>query len=379
MHNVINSLAVKNALRQLGWSQAELATRLSESPQVVSHWLKGDNFPRPDKLLRLGVALKLNFEQLVSSPAVQPVVAFRAKANTKTTQAHIQKAQAMGNWLRHLVPFLSPRRHLRTELTLSSPSYQSFQDAAQQVRQKLKLDALSPLDYASLIAEFKDNDAVLVPVLWGEQEKHKNALHLLLPDLAVTFVYLNLDTYAADFKFWMAHELAHVYTPKLAGTEAGEDFADAFASALLYPAARAAVFYVTDLQRCLSKTQQVIEVLVSEAQRYDVSLYTVYKQVQDYAQAQSLPLLEIHEAALHAARVQQRGAMICQTLFGEQPPTALQLITVAKTTFRSEFFEAMGKLIQSHGTAAGFVQQVLDIGLIDAKNVHTQLLVEASF
>lgn len=33
----------------------------------------------------------------------------------------------------------------------------------------------------------------------------------------------------------MTHELAHVYTPEIAGKDEGEDFADAFAGALLFP------------------------------------------------------------------------------------------------------------------------------------------------
>jgi len=32
---------------------------------------------------------------------------------------------------------------------------------------------------------------------------------------------LNLDTHLEDFKFWMAHELAHVFTPALAGKDEG--------------------------------------------------------------------------------------------------------------------------------------------------------------
>jgi Zn-dependent peptidase ImmA (M78 family) len=50
------------------------------------------------------------------------------------------------------------------------------------------------------------------------------------------FIQLNLDTNLEDSKFWMAHELAHVHTPDLAGNEESENFADAFDSALLFPA-----------------------------------------------------------------------------------------------------------------------------------------------
>jgi Zn-dependent peptidase ImmA (M78 family) len=80
-------------------------------------------------------------------------------------------------------------------------------------------------------------------VMWGEKQNHKNALHILLPQEKVTFIFLNLDTRLEDFKFWMAHELAHVYTPDLAGTDEGEDFADAMAGALLFPKSLAETAY----------------------------------------------------------------------------------------------------------------------------------------
>ena len=70
---------------------------------------------------------------------------------------------------------------------------------------------------------------------WGALQNHKNALHILLPQERVTFIFLNLDTHLEDFKFWMAHELAHVFTPQLAGKDEGGDFADAFCGRLAVP------------------------------------------------------------------------------------------------------------------------------------------------
>lgn len=59
-----------------------------------------------------------------------------------------------------------------------------------------------------------------------------------LPESDTTWVYLNLDTNVHDLKFWMAHELGHCLSPSLTGTEVAEDFADAFAGALLFPHAK---------------------------------------------------------------------------------------------------------------------------------------------
>jgi hypothetical protein len=79
----------------------------------------------------------------------------------------------------------------------------------------------------------------LVPYLpfdWGKKGRHENALHIFLPDFMTTWVYLNLDVTVHDYKFWMGHELDHGLAPELTGDEA-EDFADAFAGALLFPEA----------------------------------------------------------------------------------------------------------------------------------------------
>ncbi len=100
------------------------------------------------------------------------------------------------------------------------------------------------MSYSHLIDQFGTNGAVVVPVLWGEKQNHKNALHILLPQEQVMFIFLSLDTRLEDFKFWMTHELAHIYTPGLAGTEEGEDFADALAGALLFPKSVAEVAYL---------------------------------------------------------------------------------------------------------------------------------------
>ena len=88
--------------------------------------------------------------------------------------------------------------------------------------------------FEHLIGFFNELQAVIIPVLWGNKENHENALHIYLPASMTTWIYLNLDCRIHDFKFWMAHELGHIHAPTLQ-SEAGEDFADAFAGALLVP------------------------------------------------------------------------------------------------------------------------------------------------
>ena len=104
------------------------------------------------------------------------------------------------------------------------------------IRAEIGLDAPDVLDFEHLIHRFRELLAVLIPVLWGARDRHENALHIHLPESATTWVYLNLDSEVHDFKFWMAHELAHVLAPRLRGDE-GEDFADSLASAAALPSA----------------------------------------------------------------------------------------------------------------------------------------------
>lgn len=375
MHKVIHSESIKKALAARGWSQEQLAEAIGESAQVVSHWLKGTHFPRPQKLLKLATTLTLSFDQLVMPDANQPVIAFRKKGGAKTTDEHIVKAMAMAGLLRPLVDYMPDRRALHTLLPSPSMEYVPLQNAVAQIREKLGIGQQAALGYERLIKEFKDNDALLVPTLWGQKQNHKNALHILLPDKNVTFVYLNLDTHLEDFKFWMAHELAHVYTPELAGTDEGEDFADAFAGALLFPQDCAEVAYAQAKQA--RGVQGIIAALLAHAQNHSISLYTVFRQVQNLARAKGLNLLELSDAQVHAVRNSQHNGLVSEALFKPMPPSAEGLIAVAESLFHSGFFTALRALLIDKGTSAGYVQQILDIGLRDATAIHHALAGES--
>jgi transcriptional regulator with XRE-family HTH domain len=376
MHRVIHSESIKTALTARGWSQEQLAKAVGESPQVISHWLQGKNFPRPEKLLKLATTLKLGFDQLVMPDANQPIIAFRKKAGAKTTDEHIVKAMAMAALLKPLVAYLPQRRALHARLPNPTTDYTRLQNAVGQVRGRLGIGAKAVLGYEHLIKEFKDNDALLVPVLWGEKQNHKNALHILLPADEVTFVYLNLDTHLEDFKFWMAHELAHVYTPDLAGSNEGEDFADAFAGALLFPQTCAEVAYA-DAHQSRNHTAMLGALLV-HAHKHSISLYTVFKQTQNYALAKGLPALTITEAQVHSTRNGQRNGLVSETLFKPMPPKSEDLIAATERIFDSDFFITLKQMLRERGTGAGYLQQILDIGLQDAMALHGALVGESA-
>jgi len=78
----LNLPVLRDTLLKAGLNQAGLAERLKVSREAVSKWLSGESFPQPDKLLRIGVLLRLTFEQLVVKPepkAIPVVSAGRRK------------------------------------------------------------------------------------------------------------------------------------------------------------------------------------------------------------------------------------------------------------------------------------------------------------
>ena len=364
---------VSGKMQERGWTQAYLAQQVGVSSQTVTNWMKGRDFPRPNALLKLAVTLGLAFEKLVDSGDVtDPVIAFRKKAGTKTTDNHISKARGMGHLLKPLVPLLPEARQLRTLITSPDCEYVPLRKAVEQTRAELGLGQHAVLTYSHLIGQFQKNAAILVPVLWGKRDRHENALHIRLPEEDVTFVYLNLDVKLEDFKFWIAHELAHVYTPELAGSVKGEDFADAFAGALLFPHECAEAAY----RDATGKAQSgVIAALTRYAHQYQVSLNTVHQQVKRFAKNAGLPLLAVEDKTIHQVRNSAPSATVSEALFEPMPPAAKSYISVASSVFQSEFFFALARLVKERKVGAGYIQQVLDIPLKDSVSVHTALAV----
>jgi transcriptional regulator with XRE-family HTH domain len=372
MRKTINSDALQAALANRGLTQKELAKTVGVSAQAVTNWLKGKDFPRPPALLKLATILKLNFEQLVKTPEEgRPVVAFRKKGSAKTTAEHIAKANSIGTLLKPLVPYLPEIQALRTLITSPSTDYPKLEVAVAQTRTRLGIGEHAVLGYEHLISEFKNSGAVLVPVLWGAKGNHENALHIRLPKEDVTFIFLNLDTRIEDFKFWKAHELAHVYTPELAGSNEGEDFADTFAGALLFPKACAEPAYHEAMQA--GDADGVIRILQKYANEHTISLNTVYQQLKHFAKSSGLPALNVEEGSIHAVRNNNKGPLVSETLFDPMPPEPKLYISACEHIFKSDFFAALKRMIHENGSGPSYVQQVLNTSLQDAVAIYEEL------
>jgi hypothetical protein len=241
----------------------------------------------------------------------------------------------------------------------------------EQTRAELGVGQRAVLSYDHLIGQFKKNGAVLVPVFLGSKGNHENAIHIRLPAEDVTFIYLNLDVRVEDFKFWMAHELAHVYTPELAGSEEGEDFADAFAGALLFPHECAEAAYT---EASIGAKSAVVAVLSSFAREHEVSLNTVFQQVKRYAKFADLPGLELADKTIHQVRNMSAAKTVSASLFAPLPVEAKSYVAAAEAQFQSKFFDALRRLVREKGASSGYIQQVLDVSLQDAMSIHRVLV-----
>jgi transcriptional regulator with XRE-family HTH domain len=360
MQKVLHSEKLKHALQAKGWTQKDLATELGVTAQAVTHWMQGAGFPRPDKLLKMAASLHLSVADLVVSPTQgQPIIAFRKKAGAKTTDAHILKAMAMGALLKPLVPFLPELSSLRVQIASPTTQYDALQAMAAEVRTRIGLGAQAALSYEHLIGEFGANGAIIVPVMWGEKQNHKNALHILLPQEQVTFIFLNLDTRLEDFKFWMAHE------------DEGEDFADALAGALLFPKPLAEAAYHHASKQALAANE--LKELQRHATAHSISLFSVDCETNRYAKAHGLPALRSKDAHIHAARNSQRGKLVSESLFAPAPPEPAAYVAATQNVFRSAFFPALQRMIKSKDTGAGYIQQIMDIPMQDAAALHGEL------
>lgn len=374
MPRSLDSERLDRALAAQGLSQAALAKELGVTRAAVSKWFRGEAFPRPDKLLKIALAVGLPYEELVSENAgSEPVVAFRKKGARKTTEAHVARAKDMGRLLTRLVAHL-PREPLTDPPSLRDPilDYEYIQRAARDVRERIGVAEAAPLEFGDLIEHFERFTAVLIPVFWGHREAHENALHIHLPESRTTWIYLNLDSQSHDFKFWMAHELGHVISPSLEGDEA-EDFADAFAAALVFPESCAATEY-EDLARKVNPGS-IINHLKSVAERFMISPITVFEQVRQYARATSQPALRLDRKAIYPAarNFNKQFYTIRETLFDGEEPTASSYIRKSEEIFRTSFFKALSGYLRSTEAGAGYVQAVLNTSLVDAKAIAAEL------
>ncbi|MCG2830209.1 MAG: helix-turn-helix transcriptional regulator [Desulfobacteraceae bacterium] len=374
MNKKLNIKRINWAMDKLGLNQSMLAKELGVSRTIVSSWFKSHKFPRPEKLLKLGVILNLPFQELVqrSVMAKEPVVAFRKKGSRKTTDIHIGQAKEMGQLLEMLVPYL-PFDDMFQPPALKAPmvEYGYIQRAANRIRKEIGVKNSDPIDFEQLINKLNEFEVVLIPVLHGHREHHENALHIYLPTSKTTWIYLNLDSNIHDFKFWIAHELGHVLSPSLRGDTA-EDFADTFAQVLLFSEDQAeGAYYV--LKNFSSKKSQIKHIFeVSES--LVISPITVYKAINNYAVEYNKPKYNL-EPEIFAATTNfnKQYLKVSEKLELKEPFTVAEYIKITKNIFHSPFFDVLRVYLSENDKSAGFIQSILDTSILDAKEIHADI------
>lgn len=377
MQRILQSDAVRQALQAKGWTQKDLAEQVGVSAQSVTNWLKGDDFPRPDKLLRLATTLRLRLDQLAAATpaeqALRPVVAFRRRAAANDRGPYSQGAgdgRAPG-------AAGAPPATVAGAAHVDQPAFDRLcrpaARRAARTREKLGIGPHAVLEYATLVSEFAANDAFLPAVLWGERQRHDNALHILLPVQRVTFISPQPRHLHRGLQVLDGARAGPCVHAGAARHDEGEDFADAFAGALLFPQAVAAVAY-RDAAATHRKAERVA-VLQRHAQEHQISLYTVFREAQAHAAAWAGPgATRLDEKAdIHAVRNARRGQRVSEILFDPLPPEPATYVAAAHSTFGSEFFNALRRLLKAQGTGPGYMQQLLDISLADATALHHAL------
>ena len=370
---------VQERLDVLGWNQAGLASNLGLSRAAVSKWFTGKAFPRPAELLKLGKALTLGFKDLIETPPDKPtpLIAFRKRAGTVTTDEHTDRAREMGRLLERLVPFLN-YDPFDTPVRLKNPveDYNYLQRLVTKIRLDLNLDPSKPIRFEDLIGRFNQLQSVLVPVMWGKRSRHENALHIYLPASQTTWVFLNLDSELHDFKFWMAHELGHVLSVSLLENkdiDAAEDFADEFAGALLFPKS-AAEEWLAPYQRAKTPKGRV-RVLLEAAREYVISPFSVYKELEKLAGAASLAFESLDPRLLHAeiSAFNAGFKTISEILFDGHKPSADHYMRKSMETFSTPVFKALGECNQRESLSESVISRMLDIPLVDAREIKSAL------
>jgi transcriptional regulator with XRE-family HTH domain len=372
MEKQLNIAGLNQASAEKGLTQTNIAAALKLSRAAVSKWFTGKSFPRAAELLKLGRLLGLSHKDLViaASPQHEPLVAFRKRGACQNTEAHIERARDMGRFLKPLVPFLDVDPFIGPA-TLKNPScdYRYVQDLAARIRRDLGIAENAAFEFGALIALFEKHQAVIVPTLWGKKTKHENAIHIHLPDSQTTWIYLNLDVEIHDFKFWMAHELGHVLTVDLlreGKIDLAEDFADAFAGALLFPESLAKIAYA-EYKKARSMQSQ-IRVLISWAAQHMISPNSVYKEIEKFAAFHQEPFTKIPANTLHAAiaNMHKNHEMVSARLFDNKQPSADHFMRVVQDEFRTQAYSALSRYVREKKPSAGTVATILGINRMDA-------------
>lgn len=374
----LNYELVRNKANEAGYTFTKLAREVGVSTESVSKWLNGETSPRPGKAIKLGKVLDLSYNSMFGEQdkSLDPQVAFRLTRNQTPSAEHHDRAREMGRMYEELVPFL-PFNRFEAPPQLKSPTsdYAYLDELCTSLRREMGLESDVPLSLPTVFHHLSEKlQAVVIPVFWAHRAKGAElAAHIYSRKTKTTWIPFNLDTKIWDARFWVSHELGHVYTFDVLDEKAGESFSDAFAGTLVFPTSLAKLAY-EDFTKIRTKTQK-FETLLDYAKRMHVSPICVAKQVDRYATAKNYAPVNAEYDGLYpalATRV-KREKTVAQEFFQDHEPSVSQLKEVTSTIFKSPFLETLSKYLKRNGGNTAFVQGLLDCSMADAKALNQEL------
>ncbi|MBE1426746.1 hypothetical protein H4684_003420 [Desulfomicrobium macestii] len=386
MNKRLNIELIKKVMDSLGLNNSQVSERLAVSRTIVGEWLAEKKFPRPDKLVRLGMLLKLPHTDLVVDDApLAAVVNFRKKSRRALTDTHFADALKKAMLLDLIADYL-PEGSLEVPPVLKNPSmeYAYIQKAVALVRGLVGKSLTDVINYSDLVEIIHTYDVVPVPVFWGVtscRDNDAHGLHIESPRSKKEWIYINLDSYLLDFKFWVAHEIGHIITKCSCDEVFSENFAELFAQSFLFPEEMAAKTYTKLVG--LNANQLVVE-MIALAETLFISPYTIYKSVNSYAVENGLAQLEkLNSSYVVIKKYVENKSTLIEKLrndsvhsFARKYDEFLspeEYVYLAETYFKTPIFDSLKKFLGETSKGDGFLQSLFDIQAVEAKELHYYL------
>lgn len=373
MSKSLNTNLIKEKIAEYGISQSKLSKELDVTRESVSQWLQNKTFPRPAKLLKLSKLLDIKYSELVEiDTTFEPQVAFRKVGSAKTKDVHYKRAKEMGYALEQLVDFLPNNMMIKPpELKEPKNTYRYIQSAVETVRKTFEINNWG-IKFDEIIDILNSLNVILIPVLLGSKKNHENAIHIYLPKSQTTWIYINLDTKIFDFKFWLSHELGHIFTPSLRGKEA-EDFADNFAGAFLFPEDLAKNKYYEILN--IKQKKGKINTIINTASDLIISPITILKEINKYAKSNNLKIINLEENTFYAATTyfNKNYSLVSEFLLGKDNPPVEKYIKITEGIFSTPFYNLLREYDKKYGITTNYIKSVLSAPITDIKEIYAYL------
>jgi transcriptional regulator with XRE-family HTH domain len=371
----LNVVKVRSLMDEKGINQADLARQLDVSRTTVSNWLTKLAMPKPRHLGKMALLFRVLISDLIDGQAIEPsiVYSFRKSKNFKVPRTYDHLANDAGRALDLLEPYLNKRFKMMTPHRLRefTGSYDEYQELVKDLRNSIDKSLEEPLDYKDIACIIEEFDINVIPVLWGNQKKDFpiQAIHIHSTHTELEWMYFNIEIPRLHFKFMASHELFHALSKNLnLNRKIGDQFAEKFAQALLFPEPLAKEAY-TDL----SKKKRWIDnrnVLFRYAKELSIHPYQVYKAANNFAEEHNEKLIPpFGKNYLELENFVDNQGLLINELFGGK---ALHQITQSEyiQTLQEEFctpiFTALREYAKRHPDALRITSTILFMSLADA-------------